>query len=346
MDLDYYDTGRSGGLSMLKPVKFSTYHGGAGKWGEGIIDFSASLNPYQPEWLDDMFKRAREISSYYPYYEELEENLTELVGERVTVTAGITEALYLLGILTLRGRKVVIPGYTYGEYERSAKIFGARVLKGPNDPEGLAGLVEKDSVVFFCNPNNPNGKFYRERDLKPLLDVVEDRKALLVLDEAFIDFVERPESPEGENVVKLRTFTKSYGLPGIRVGYVVGFPETFRSVRMPWGIGSIGMAFLEFLLKDKFEHLKRTMPLIWQEKRRMGKALRVKSDANFFIKHVGDAKRTVEELKKRGIIVRDCTSFGLPEHIRFSVRKPEENDELIRELLDISNNDLLNSLDH
>ncbi|WP_297514671.1 aminotransferase class I/II-fold pyridoxal phosphate-dependent enzyme [Thermococcus sp.] len=313
---------------MLEPVKFSAYHGGARE--EGLLDFSASLNPYPPEWLDEMFKRAREISNRYPYYERLEEELTELVGEPLTITAGITEALYLLGILALRGRRVVIPRHTYGEYERTARIFGARVVKGPNEPEKLAELVERNSVVFFCNPNNPNGKFYHVRELKPVLDAVEEKEALLVLDEAFIDFVQKPESPEGENIVKLRTFTKSYGLPGIRVGYVTGFEKAFRSVRMPWGIGSTGVAFLESLIKDGFEHLRRTMPLIWREKERIEKALGVKSDANFFIKRVGNVEGFVEAMKKRGILVRSCVSFGLPEHVRFSVRKPEENDKLIR----------------
>ncbi|QDA31518.1 aminotransferase class I/II-fold pyridoxal phosphate-dependent enzyme [Thermococcus indicus] len=312
---------------MLEPVKFSTYHGGARE--EGLLDFSASLNPYPPEWLDEMFERSKEISDRYPYYERLEEELRELIDQPVTVTAGITEALYLLGILALRGRKVIIPGHTYGEYERVARIFGAKVVKGPNDPERLAELVERNSVVFFCNPNNPDGRFYRIKELKPLLDAVEDRKALLVLDEAFIDFVERRESPEGENIVKLRTFTKSYGLPGIRVGYVLGFPEAFRSVRMPWSIGSTGVAFLEFVIEDGFEHLRKTLPLIWREKKRLEKALKVKSDANFFIKRVGNAKEFVEGLKRRGILVRNCESFGLPEYVRFSVRKPEENDILI-----------------
>jgi len=318
---------------MLEPVRFSTYHGGARE--EGLIDFSASLNPYPPEWLDEMFKRAKEISNRYPYYEKLEESLSELIGEEVTVTAGITEALYLLGILALRGRKVIIPEHTYGEYERVTRIFGGTVAKGPNEPEKLARLVEKDSVVFFCNPNNPDGRFYRVKEIKPLLDAVEDSKALLVLDEAFIDFVKNPESPEGENVVKLRTFTKSYGLPGIRVGYVIGFPDAFKSVRMPWSIGSTGVAFLEFLLEDGLEHLRKTMPLIWREKERLERALDVKSDANFFIKRVGDAKKAVESLKKRGILVRDCASFGLPEYIRFSVRKPWENEKLIRALKEV-----------
>ncbi|NJE84403.1 aminotransferase class I/II-fold pyridoxal phosphate-dependent enzyme [Thermococcus sp. CX2] len=313
---------------MLKPVSFKAHHGGARE--EGLLDFSASLNPHLPEWLDDMFNRAKELSGRYLYWEKLEEELSELVGEPLTVTAGITEALYLIGILAMREkRKVVIPRHTYEEYERVARIFGTEVIKGPNDPEKLAELVEKESIVFFCNPNNPDGKFYSPKELKPLLDVVEDKGALLILDEAFIDFVKGAKSPEGENLVKLRTFTKSYGLPGIRVGYVIGFEEAFKSVRMPWSIGSLGYAFLEFLIEDGFEHLKKTMPLIWGEKERMEKALNIKSDANFFIKNVGNARGTVERLKEKGILVRDCTSFGLPQYVRFSVRKREENERLI-----------------
>ncbi len=238
-------------------------------------------------------------------------------------------SLYLLGVLALRGRKVIIPEHTYGEYERIARILGSSIIKGPNKPEELADLVERDSVVFFCNPNNPDGRFHHVKELKPLLDEVEDRKALLVLDEAFLDFVKRPESPEGENIVKLRTFTKSYGLPGVGVGYVLGFKETFRSVRMPWGIGSAGLAFLEFLIKDEFKHLRKTMPLIWKEKKVLEKAINVRSDANFFIKHVRNTGEFIKFMKEHGILVRSCESFGLPEYVRFSVRKPEENKKFI-----------------
>ncbi|WP_324736556.1 aminotransferase class I/II-fold pyridoxal phosphate-dependent enzyme [Thermococcus sp. SY098] len=313
---------------MLKPVEFKTHHGGARE--EGLLDFSASLNPYLPEWVDEMFERANALSKRYIYWEKLEEELSNLIDEKVTVTAGITEALYLLGILAMREkRRVIISEHTYEEYERIARIFNAEVIKGPNNPEALAEFVTKSSIVFFCNPNNPDGKFYPPKRLKLLIQAVEDTDSLLVLDEAFIDFVKDARSPKGENVVKLRTFTKSYGLPGIRVGYVIGFDSAFKSVRMPWSIGSLGYAFLEFVIKDEFKHLKKTMPLIWKEKERIERALDVKSDANFFIKNVGDAKRAVEFFRRKGIAVRDCTSFGLPEYVRFSVRKREENEKLI-----------------
>ncbi len=313
---------------MLKPIEFEVYHGGARE--EGLLDFSASLNPYLPEWVDDMFQRAKSLSNRYLYWEGLEEELSNLVGEPLAVTAGITEALYLLGILAMKEkRKVIIPEHTYGEYERIVRIFGADFVKTQNNPNALAENIEKESIVFFCNPNNPDGKFYRIKELRPLLQEVEDKNALLILDEAFIDFVKNAKSPEGQNIIKLRTFTKSYGMPGIRVGYIIGFEDAFKSVRMPWNIGSLGYAFLEFVIADEFEHLKKTMPLIWKEKSRIEKELQVKSDANFFIKYVRDSEIVVERLKERGILVRDCSSFGLHGYIRFSVRKKEENDVLI-----------------
>jgi len=313
---------------MLKPINFKAHHGGARE--ERLLDFSASINPYKPHWLNDMLERAKSLSNRYLYWESLEEELSNLIGEEVTITAGITEALYLIGILALREwQKVIIPKHTYEEYERIARIFGAEIIKASNEPEKLANFVERQSVVFFCNPNNPDGKFYTPKELKPLIQAVEDEKALLVLDEAFIDFVRNAKTPEGENIVKLRTFTKSYGMPGIRVGYVVGFSESFKSVRMPWSIGALGYAFLEFLIKDEFRFLKETMPLIWKEKERMERELKVKSDANFFVKNVGNAGKAVKFLKQRGILVRDCSSFDLPELIRFSVRRRDENDKLI-----------------
>ncbi|NJE26728.1 aminotransferase class I/II-fold pyridoxal phosphate-dependent enzyme [Thermococcus sp. MV5] len=316
---------------MLRPVKFKAYHGGARK--EGMLDFSASLNPYPPEWVNEVFERAKALSNRYLYWDKLEEELSNLIGENVTVTAGITEALYLLGILAIKERrKVVIPKHTYGEYERIARMFNANVIKGPNEPETLAKIVDKESIVFFCNPNNPDGKFYTPKELEPLIQTVEEKNSILVLDEAFIDFVKNAKSPKSENIVRLRTFTKSYGLPGIRVGYVIGFESAFKSVRMPWSIGSLGYAFLESVINDEFKHLEQTMPLIWKEKDRIERILNVQSDANFFIKYVGDAERVAKILEQRGILVRECSSFGLSGYIRFSIRRKEENDILIKSI--------------
>jgi histidinol-phosphate aminotransferase len=268
----------------------------------------------------------------YTYWEELENKLSEVLNEEVAVTAGSTEAIYLSGILILRNlsRRVVIPEHTYTEYERISRMFGFKIIKTPLNPKSMAERVEKGCAVFFCNPNNPDGKYFSPSELKPLIDAVEDRKGILILDEAFKDFVKNFKSVEAENVVKLRTFTKSYGMPGIRVGYVMGYAEEYRSVRMPWSIGSAGYFFLERVIEDGFRFLKLTIPKIWAERERIARKIKLKSDANFFLLKADE--HVLQSLEARSIKVRDCTSFGLPGYIRFAVKKPEENSLLLEAL--------------
>lgn len=99
---------------------------------------------------------------------------------------------------------------------------------------------------------------------------MEDTESILILDEAFIDFVKDFKSPDSERIIKLRTFTKSYGMPGIRAGYIIGFAKEFRRARMPWNC-STAYAFLEKVMEDRFEFLKHSIPKIWDEKDRIEK---------------------------------------------------------------------------
>lgn len=125
----------NGGMFMFKFVEFFVYYGGVRRKEEGLIDFLVFLNFYLFEWLDEMFERVREISGYYFYYEEFEEGFVEFVGELIIVIVGIIEVFYFFGIFVLRGRRVIVLVYIYGEYERVVRIFGVRVVKGLNDFE-------------------------------------------------------------------------------------------------------------------------------------------------------------------------------------------------------------------
>ena len=308
-------------------LDFTTEHGGKCKFKDReYIDFSISVNPYQPEWKDVVFLRANELSKNYAYVDDLEKELGDLIGKEITITAGITEAMYLTGILLLKqAEKVLIPEHTYSEYERISRMFDCKIVKC--DIRSMAKMVEKNTVVFFCNPNNPDGEYYPPDELKNLIEVVEDTESILILDEAFMDFVKDFKSPESERIIKLRTFTKSYGMPRIRAGYIVGFAKEFKRARMPWNIGSVGCAFLEKVIEDRFKFLRDSIPKIWDEKNKIERILGVRSDANFFLMKAG--KEILNYLESKGIIVRDCKSFGLEGYIRFSVRTPEENSKLI-----------------
>ena len=314
----------------MNPQNLIVKHGGT--MNEDLIDFSISVNPYKPRWIRDIFKRAEELVERYIYWYDLELELGNMIGEKVTVVAGTTESLYLVGMYT-KGRRYIIPTHTYGEYERIGKIFGSQILKLPISK--MYECVKKNDVIFLCNPNNPTGKYYKKWELKPIIDVAEDTNSLVVLDEAFIDFVREKDEIRGENIINLRTFTKSYGVPGIRVGYIIGHDKIFRNIRMPWSIGSLGYAFLEFLIEDRFKFLDESLPKIWRGKEFIEKELDVKSDVNFFIKKVGNVRSVVNRLVKKGIFVRDCSSFGLPEYIRFSVRSHKENIKLVESLREV-----------
>jgi histidinol-phosphate aminotransferase len=300
---------------------------------DGFLDFSTSINPYQPDWKREVFLKAERNSTRYTYFEDLDRELGELVGEDVAITAGATEGIYLslIFLKNLDMERIIIPNPTYSEYERVSRIFGCRVVKAKVNPQDLAEKVRKNSAVFFCNPNNPDGKYFSPKELRSLIKAVEDSNSILIIDEAFKDFVKGFESPDGDNIIKIRTFTKSYGMPGIRVGYITGFSSEFQALRMPWSIGSVGYAFIEKIIEDGFDFLRNTMPKIWKEKERIEKALGVKSDANYFL-----MKFDVDLLKSKKILVRDCRSFGLNSLIRFSVRKPEENTRLIEAIKSLS----------
>ncbi|MBO8181165.1 MAG: aminotransferase class I/II-fold pyridoxal phosphate-dependent enzyme [Archaeoglobus sp.] len=309
----------------LDRIQELSSHGGREK---STLDFSISVNPYQPEWMKELFIEAEKRSICYPYFEELDRDLSEVVGEDVAITAGATEGIYL-SLLLLRDRvkKSIIPQPTYSEYERVSRIFGLKIVKTGLSPKEIAEKLRGREVVFFCNPNNPDGRYFPPKELEPLIEAVEETNSILILDEAFKDFVKNFESPKSENVIKLRTFTKSYGMPGIRVGYVTGFAEEIRALRMPWSIGSVGVAFIERMIEDSFKFLRESIPKVWREKERFEKELNVKSGANYFLLKLSG--QALKALKLKGIAVRDCTSFGLPDHIRFCIRKPEENSKLI-----------------
>lgn len=307
-------------------------HGGIDK---DVIDFSISVNPYTPSWKGDLFRRCEKLSGKYTYVEWIEKKFREKFGEDTVVLAGATEALSIIGSNMIEGKVVIIPQPSYSEYERiSSKA--KKVIKIPSksfkvDLENTFENALKQSkdnkvMVFVGNPNNPTGEYFQ---VKSELEFLANHGIFIVLDEAFIDFVDEEQrwSIEHPNILIIRTFTKSYGMPGIRVGYVknkslIGFFELHRS---PWAIGSCGYAFIEYLLKDDGKFLKESIKLIKKEVKRFER-IGMNTDANFGILNVGNAAKVQKMLDKIGVHVRNCESFDLPEWIRVSVRKKEEND--------------------
>lgn len=311
------------------------YHGGAREIKKGMIDFSYSTNPYYPRFIKMRLKRAK--FELYPYCEDsLEERIKSsfnLEGE-VTVGAGITELLYMVAYAT---RKVpsLIMRHTYGEYRKVSMLFDKQVdFINSLDPQVEDFAGKRFHTVFFANPNNPTGKLYDY--IEELVDYAERNNSLVVLDESFIKFADRsPRYTLRDNVIVLRSFTKEYNMPGIRAGYAIsskGMKKKMVEYRMPWGMGTAGCAAIDAILENK-GYLKSTIPKVKNERNKIGNKLKLRTEANFFLAEVKSAEYAVKMLAENGILVRDCSSFGLPSMIRFSVRKPNENKKLVSELL-------------
>jgi len=206
-------------------------------------------------------------------------------------------------------------------------------------------------MVFLCNPNNPTGMLIPQETLKDLLDSALDQNILVFLDEDFLEFIKDEKSfsmvgniKKYPNLFILRSFTKLYGLTGLRVGYGIANPDIIDAVscaKIPWNINCIAQAASVAALKDQ-AHLQLTHELIKKEKKWLESELAefnslkvYPGDANFYFIDIRKTGLKAAELRNRvlseGILIRDCTSFkGLDEYyIRIAVKTHEENTRLI-----------------
>jgi len=330
-----------------------------------VIDFSANANPYGPSPQVraalagvplDRYPDAQAIA--------LRERLAQIHGltpDHIIVGNGTTELIWLLGMAYLRhGDPVVFVGPTFGEYRAAAGLMGAGVAeyRAPAaadfqpDLGAIESLIERQRprLTFLCNPNNPTGVYLAREAVESLAAACEE--GLLVLDEAYRAFVAGPWSSEPllerglglgsaeGNVVLLRSMTKDHALAGLRLGYALASPQvvaTLKKVQPSWSVNAAAQAAGLAALSDK-DHLRETLPKIAEAKTylveeltRLGLRI-VPSAANFLLVEVGDGRGLRRKLLSHGLMVRDCTSFGLPEYVRIAAQRMEECRRLIKTL--------------
>jgi len=316
-----------------------------------ILDFSANLNPSgpPPEVMQALYGVSYDLNeaiSHYPDSESryLKRSLAERLGisiDNVLISSGSTELIRLATLAYFgRGDEVLIIEPTYGEYELACRIAGASVIKQQlsatnaflPDIDETVKLIKQyhPKGIFICNPNNPTGRYFARADFETILDAAKD--SLVVLDEAYVNFVDNPWSSldmvEGNNLLILRTMTKDYAMAGLRLGYGVAKEEIIASLRRicpPWNVnalaqkaGIIAIAREEYL-KQCQARLKKAKNYLVKELSGLGLTT-LPSEANFLLVEVGDASRFRRELLRRRMLVRDCTSFGLPKYIRIAPR--------------------------
>jgi len=287
---------------------------------------------------------------------ELREGLAQYLDlpmDRLLVGAGSSELILLAARAFLeRGRRIVVSQHAFVSYEGAARAVGARAVSVPTrgwqpDLDGMIAAIDPSvRIVFIASPNNPTGVLVEPAALEKFIAAVPDN-VLVVLDEAYHDFVEprlrvdvRSLTVRHPNLLVLRTFSKVYGLAGLRVGYAVSSPKVIsllRRLQPPFSVSATAQAAALAALGDA-DFRERSVDMIRTERPRVCQELQslgveyVPSFGNFVLVRVGNGKDVFRALLPRGVIVRPVDSYGLAPWIRVTVGLPEENATFIREL--------------
>ncbi len=278
----------------------------------------------------------------------------QVAPNRIFMASGSVEVLNLLAFLFLRpGLNAVFSQHGFAIYPLAAAAAGGESKVVPMrsgfefDLEGIADAIDANTrIVFLDNPNNPTGVIFRRQEWEKWLPRVPEH-VVIVADEAYFEFVRDPEYPDSLNyhdgrrmIVTLRTFSKIFGLAGLRVGYAVSSPSIVKllnNVRQPFNVTSMAQVGALAALDDT-EHVHKTlevnargMAYLENEFTRLRIGY-VKSNANFILAEVGDGRAVFDKLLRHGVIVRPVGGYGLPRHLRISVGLEEENHKLIEAL--------------
>jgi len=277
--------------------------------------------------------------------------------EMVVLGNGSNEILDLLfKALVSPGEEVLMSRPSFLMYEKFARAAGARLVEIPlrEGRHDLAAfrraLGPQTRLVFLDHPHNPTGSVLAAAELRAFLEDLPGG-VLVVIDEAYGEFVRDPGAARGVDFLKegypvavLRTFSKAYGLAGLRIGYGLMAEELARvlnAIRQPFNVNFLAAVAAEAALTDE-EHLKRTRELTWEGLEYLSRELSAlglrpyPSQANFLLVDCGRPARPLyEALLRRGIIVRTMEAYGFPEALRISVGLPEENRALVEALREI-----------
>ncbi len=265
---------------------------------------------------------------------------------QIVLGNGSNEVIEFIGHALLAPEtEVVVSQYCFAVYPIVTQLFGARLVTVPARNHGhdldamLRAITPQTRVVFVANPNNPTGTVVRTAELERFVDAVPPH-VLVAMDEAYIEFLDAPvdfvprlRERRQANLLLMRTFSKIYGLAGLRLGYGIGHPEliaALEKIRQPFNINALIQAGALAALGDA-EHIERT-----RQNNRAGlrfyeqtcaklKLEYVPSSANFILIRVGDGAKVCAALQKLGVITRPMGGYGLADWLRISVGTATEN---------------------
>jgi len=332
-----------------------------------IIDFSTNINELvPPEILQHAMLDATKQILQYPdsNSSDLKQELVRyfrntLTAENFIVGAGSMELITIFcDMFIAPGDEVIIPHPTFSEYEWAVRRNGGNIKtiirRESRDfriemDEIIQAFTPKTKVIFLCNPNNPNGLLDSPSNLKGIISTALKREILVFLDETFIEFTGEQNSfasqiLQFENLFVCRTFTKFFGVPGLRVGFGVGRPEMLDILRQGqnlWSVNCVGQAVARQLLRDS-ESIKKIIPLIEDERHYLVTKLKAipgikvyPSNANYLLLNLQSLGIPGRELKQsllaKGVLIRDCANYpGLNEfYVRIAIKTRYKNSRFL-----------------
>ena len=329
-----------------------------------IIKVASNENPFGPSPLAiAAMQKAITSVNLYP------DGNAFYLKQKLAAKLGIEPADLILGngsneiiefvahALLAPGADVVVSQFCFAIYPIVSKLFGANLITVPAKnyghdlPAMFRAITPKTRIVFVANPNNPTGTLVpREEVIQFVNDVPDD--VLLVMDEAYIEFLDDAVDLVSlvrlgarKNLILMRTFSKIYGLAGLRIGYGIGNSEliaALEKIRQPFNINLLAQTAALAALDDD-GHVRKTRQNNFAGLDFFNRTFRdlelecVPSSANFILVRVVEGRKIFEAMQKQGVIVRPMGGYQLPEWIRISVGTPEENERCLGALKDALN---------
>jgi histidinol-phosphate aminotransferase len=325
----------------------------------GSIKLASNENPFGPS-PRAIAAIADALTTLHRYPDGGGFYLRQALAERIGVAAdaiilgnGSNDIIELAVRAFLRpGDEAVMADQAFVIYQMVVQAAGAVPRQVPlrrftHDLEAIHGAIGPTTrLVFLANPNNPTGTIYKRDEWEEFLEAVPPH-VLVIADDAYADYVEDPEYPDSLSyqrrdrlLLTLRTFSKIYGLAGVRVGYGVGpleVIEVLNRIRQPFNVNALAQVAALAALDDQ-SHVERTrannregLAYLRSACEQMGRPY-VPSWANFLLIDVGDGAKVYEALLRRGVIVRPMDVYGFPHHLRVTVGTPGENQRFAESL--------------
>lgn len=332
-----------------------------------IVDFSANINPLGLSTLGNQrLKESWNGLLHYPdpEYVELKSALSKFHNcrkEHIFLGNGAIEAIFFL-MASIRPESALLLAPTFVEYERALKIAKSNVgfyyLEESNDYkldlESYMEVAKAYKCLVICNPNNPTGQLIKKADMKKIIEFSIDYGKILILDEAFMDFTDDDEShscidliPTHPDLFVLRSITKFFAVPGLRLGYVLtsnqAFSKVYNCEKAPWAINHFAQEYTIGALEDE-AYIKASKAYIQKERKYLLDQLQALKGIKayptmgnyIFLKYTGtkDLKKTLEQ---KGILIRSCSNYrGLDEgDFRVAVKAHDDNELLLKTFKEI-----------